>query len=363
MKNIQIGNESIIEDIAARLTAKGTERRLQRWAVGEIFITSSEVIPNARRDGFEDNQAWVSIKNDIQKVARTVVKTIRSASTNRNKLKNVTTIIDETRARIDENSRSLPRTTARECTHSREGGSKSVKTLLDKIAAIREEVLKAVQAHYGRDKKLKVKFAIATRNIDWRGADRTRAGNAEIPIITEDDLSYFNRLTDILKTAARYQFLGRYFEGEKVEGLRLKVPATQGRVGKKTFYNFLISPHDLLRICYISHMAKSSNDDLESYQRMVKPSRLNAIGRYIDEGGTFPTNIVVNFKRENLPFDRKESFGDTSTGTLSLPGQYGAAWVIDGQHRLYGYACAILGVGQRSSITFDGCNTARLKSD
>ena len=73
---------------------------------------------------------------------------------------------------------------------------------------------------------------------------------------------------------------------------------------------------------------------------MVKPSRLNAIGRYIDEGGTFPTNIVVNFKRENLQFDRKESFDDTSFGTLSLPGQYGSAWVIDGQHRLYGYAHA-----------------------
>ena len=181
-----------------------------------------------------------------------------------------------------------------ECTHSQIGGSKSVKSLLDKIAAIREEVLKAVQSHYGRTKKLKVKFAIATRNMDWRESDRTRAGNAGIPIITEDDLSYFNRLTDILKTAARYQFLGRYFEGEKVEGLKLKVPATQGRVGRRTFYNFLISPHDLLRICYVSHMAKASNDDLDTYQRMVKPSRLNAIGRYIDEGGTFPTRCKAS---------------------------------------------------------------------
>ena len=126
MKNIQIGNESIIEDIASRLTAKGTERRLQRWAVGEIFVTSSEVIPNARRDGFEDNQAWESIKNDIEKVARTVVKTIRGASTNRNKLKNVTTVIDETRARLDQNADALPQTTAREI-------DQELKSQLDKI--------------------------------------------------------------------------------------------------------------------------------------------------------------------------------------------------------------------------------------
>jgi DGQHR domain-containing protein len=87
-------------------------------------------------------------------------------------------------------------------------------------------------------------------------------------------------------------------------------------------------------------MSKASNDDLETYQRMVKPTRLAAIGRYIDEGGTFPTNIVINFKRENLRFDPREKFGDTATGILSLPGQYGSAWVVDGQHRLYGYAYA-----------------------
>lgn len=227
-----------------------------------------------------------------------------------------------------------------ECTHAKEAGNKSVKALLDKIAAIREDVVKAVHAHYGREPRLKVKFAIATRNIDTRSADMARAKAAGIPIITDDDLGYFRRLTDILKSAARFQFLGRYLEGEKVEGLRTKVPATRGRVGKTTFYSFLISPHDLLRISYISHMAKASNKDLETYQRMVKPNRLKALGAYIDGGGTFPTNIVVNIKQNELNFSAQENFGDTSTGILTLPGQYGSAWVIDGQHRLYGYAYA-----------------------
>jgi DGQHR domain-containing protein len=227
-----------------------------------------------------------------------------------------------------------------ECTHSQDGGPKSVTALLDKIASIRESVIKAVHNHYGRDPKLKVKFAIATRNIDVRSVDRARADTARVPIIADDDLLYFQRLADILKSSARYQFLGRYLKGEKVEGLREKVPATRGRVGDLTFYNFLISPHDLLRISYISHMAKATNDDLETYQRMVKPSRLKGIGKYIDEGGTFPTNIVINIKTDGLNFDPKENFGETSTGTLSLPGQYGSAWIIDGQHRLYGYAYA-----------------------
>ena len=74
---------------------------------------------------------------------------------------------------------------------------------------------------------------------------------------------------------------------------------------------------------------------------MVKPSRLKAIGEYIDEGGKFPTNIVINLKVDgHLTFEVQGSFGDTSTGILSLPGLYGSAWIIDGQHRLYGYAYA-----------------------
>jgi DNA sulfur modification protein DndB len=220
-------------------------------------------------------------------------------------------------------------------------GPKSVKSLLDKIGAIREDVVKAVHQHYGREPRLKVKFAIATRNMEWRDVDLTRAKNSGISVLNEEDLKYFGKLTDLLKGAARYQFLGRYLRGEKVEGLRTMVPATKGKMGKVTFYNFLISPHELLKISYISHRGGGSNDDIETYQRMVKSSRLKDIGAFIDDGGKFPTNIVINIKANgHLRFDRKEDFGDTETGTLHLTGQYGSAWVIDGQHRLYGYSHA-----------------------
>lgn len=169
-----------------------------------------------------------------------------------------------------------------ECTHSRDIAAKSIKVLLDKMEAVREDVIAAVRIKYGRDSKLKVKLAIATRNIEVRTADRERAATAKVPIITEADLEYFQRLTGILKAAARYQFLGRYLRDEKVEGLRTSLPATRGRVGGTTFYSFLISPHDLLRIAYISHMGRTSNDDIETYQRMVKPARLKSIGAFLE---------------------------------------------------------------------------------
>lgn len=227
-----------------------------------------------------------------------------------------------------------------ECTHATELGPKPLKALIDKINGMRDEVVKAIHSHYGKDPKLKVKWAIATRNVDWRKADKERAADSKIAVITEQEIAYYSRLTDYLKEAARFQFLARYLKGEGVPGLRLNVPATRGSMGGITFYNFLMSPQELLKIAYISHKATSTND-LETYQRMVKPSRLKSIANYIDNGGQFPTNIVINFKTTSpILFQKCESFEDSSFGTITLPGQYGAAWVIDGQHRLYGFAFA-----------------------
>ena len=52
-----------------------------------------------------------------------------------------------------------------ECTHAQEQKSKSIKNLIDKINGIREDVIKAIHAHYGKNPKLKVKWAIATRSL------------------------------------------------------------------------------------------------------------------------------------------------------------------------------------------------------
>jgi DGQHR domain-containing protein len=238
-----------------------------------------------------------------------------------------------------------------ECTHSRDGGAKSVKTLLDKIAAIREPVIQAIHSHYGKSPKLKIKFGIATRSFDWREVDRDRARASGIAIITDSDLAYFKKLTSIIRSSARYQFLARYLANEKVEGLRLDLLATRGNAGGRKFYSFLISPHDLLRISFISHRARTSNEDIGTYQRLVKPNRLAEIGKFIDEGGKFPTNIVVNFKvHDGLQFDQRDKVGDSEIGTLRLPGLYGCAWVIDGQHRLYGYAYSKSGREDKSVV-------------
>ncbi|AUW60506.1 hypothetical protein C1T17_19910 (plasmid) [Sphingobium sp. SCG-1] len=63
-KNIQIDGTDVVADIFRRFSAKSNER-YQGWVVGEIFVDLKVVIPNARRDGFEETKSWTDMRREI----------------------------------------------------------------------------------------------------------------------------------------------------------------------------------------------------------------------------------------------------------------------------------------------------------
>jgi DGQHR domain-containing protein len=89
----------------------------------------------------------------------------------------------------------------------------------------------------------------------------------------------------------------------------------------------------------VNHRTLADPLALPTYQRLVKKSRLKAIGEFIKAGGYFPTNILINFD-EKRRFDKKviDEAADVQFGQLYLPDKYKSAWIVDGQHRLYGYS-------------------------
>lgn len=228
-----------------------------------------------------------------------------------------------------------------ECTQSATPKKKDMSNLIQKISAINGDVRKSVITQYGTAEPLKMRWVIATRRIEWGSADLNKAREAQIIVLRDQEIDYFKKLTSHIKGAARYQLLAHVFAGEGIKGLENKVLATKGNMGGQEFYNFLMSPSKLLKLAYISHKASREVDSIETYQRMLKPARLKDIAEYIDNGGQFPTNIVINIKTKRqkaLQFDKKMDVGNATVGTLILPASYCCAWVIDGQHRLYGYA-------------------------
>jgi DNA sulfur modification protein DndB len=84
---------------------------------------------------------------------------------------------------------------------------------------------------------------------------------------------------------------------------------------------------------------------MPTYQRIIKKTRLNSIHKFIDtDKGYFPNSIIINIDSGNnkeLQFDRSNTQSQTSISTLGilhLPQKYRSAYIIDGQHRLYGYS-------------------------
>lgn len=224
-----------------------------------------------------------------------------------------------------------------ECKANDQIGRRSLAKDLNEANGLQAAVVTALRQHFGLKKR--IGWLFVTRNIVLGDSDKLRAEEYGIRILTENDVEYFQRLAQLIGPAARHQLQAEVFGHKEIEGLKATVPAVRGKIAGRVFYQFTIDPERLLKIAFISHRVRLDAETVGAYQRMLKPGRLRAIRAYIEAGGVFPTNIVVNFRtkrRFDLGADRGQ--GDFAIGTLYLPTTFKSAWVIDGQHRLYGFA-------------------------
>lgn len=63
VRNIQVDGTEISESLFSRV--KPSYGRFSTYYVGEIYIDPESVIPNARRDGFEENKDWLDIRSEL----------------------------------------------------------------------------------------------------------------------------------------------------------------------------------------------------------------------------------------------------------------------------------------------------------
>jgi len=190
--------------------------------------------------------------------------------------------------------------------------------------------------------KQKVAFIFFTNNVIRSENDEKRLENAGIFHFNQDAVKYYEKLSNHLGNGAKYQFMGMLFKGQKIEELQTRVPAIEGKLGKNTYYTFSIEPKILLKIGYVLHRTDPTSAAVSSYQRIVNKSRIKQIGEFIEKGGFFPNSLILNISTKRKPKFDRASYGDhdssTKLGILHLPKKYRSAWIIDGQHRLFGYA-------------------------
>jgi Histidine kinase-, DNA gyrase B-, and HSP90-like ATPase len=78
--NIQVGDHQILEELFP-------EPRFNGWAVGEIHVVDSRIVPNGRRDHYEQNVHLHNIFNQLSPLAREISRRCRTSSTTRNWLR------------------------------------------------------------------------------------------------------------------------------------------------------------------------------------------------------------------------------------------------------------------------------------
>lgn len=108
--NVQIGEHNLLEELFS-------EVRFNAWAVGEIHVVDRKIVPNGRRDHFEQNAHYHNLTNQLAPIAREISRLCRTSSIKRKWLRDVElqlqsvhqltdviaqgTISDEERARFE----------------------------------------------------------------------------------------------------------------------------------------------------------------------------------------------------------------------------------------------------------------------
>lgn len=206
----------------------------------------------------------------------------------------------------------------------------------NKISGLRKEA----QKHYP---KRKIKFIWATHNYISNRRDLALLDKAGISYFNDSTVEYYSELSKHLGSSSRYQLLGNLFDNQEIKNMEDRLPAIQGKMGGYTYYSFSIEPEKLLKISYVLHRSEANHNMMPTYQRIIKKKRLQEVQGFINAGGYFPNSIIISIdtKGKGIVFDQSSTKVEgmiSKIGLLRIPKRYRSAYIIDGQHRLYGYS-------------------------
>lgn len=224
----------------------------------------------------------------------------------------------------------------------RAAGKRSSPSLKEKIHAT-ESRSKMVLENYKKIPEYShckfVIFILITKKIDVSDEDLELLSNLHPKIwyANEDTLEYYADLYDKIGEYAVYNFLAD-FEIRPPITEQLQLTTLRTKLGKFNVFSFYVRPKQLLKFSYV---ARRRSRQEAFYQRMLEKSRIKNIQKFLDNGGVFPTNIIIAIKDGELRFDKIDCTNlskDIEVGTLTIKNSYNACWIIDGQHRLYSFA-------------------------
>ncbi|OYD16500.1 hypothetical protein CH333_03265 [candidate division WOR-3 bacterium JGI_Cruoil_03_44_89] len=231
-----------------------------------------------------------------------------------------------------------------ECKTKRKLGKKNLRSAINEFRGKIPLLERGIKEHPKYSKYNFFKYIIVTKNIKVRKLDYEYANHRPSIYIWNDDfLEYYSNLYSYIKPYAKYDLLGE-MRIKPIQQLPITVPAFQIKFGKVNVYNFVMNPKDLLEVAFVARREVGKE---RYYQRIIRKERLRKIANYIKDGGSFPNNIIISFKKDlDVKFHAIKGPNYSSTewpylgiayGILQFPKDYRSCWIIDGQHRLYAF--------------------------
>ena len=214
-------------------------------------------------------------------------------------------------------------------------------TLIDKIKSWIVDVTDIRKWEKTNNPDKNIVFVFHTTDSITNPADKKRLKDNGIVVFDNSLIDYYKTLASQSKRLSYFQLLSYLCSGQEIKSINkddYKVPAIKAKFGSKDDYCYLfaIKPYLLIPISTVPH--RKGDIKNENYQRIIKKTKINSLKKHIKEKrGVFPTNIVINVDVKNEKNFFSKAAKDNNLGYVSLPPEYGAVSVIDGQHRLFSY--------------------------
>jgi DGQHR domain-containing protein len=141
-------------------------------------------------------------------------------------------------------------------------------------------------------------------------------------------LAYYKIITKTLRSPwARYLILRDLGKQIMLQQKPYEVDAIQimQRLGTRRMWCFSMTPDKLLNLAYVF---RRGSRDPDAYQRLLDPKRLTEIGKWLSKKESMLANNII------VAFDEKLIYKKSK---LYIPAKTCSAWIVDGQHRLYGF--------------------------
>lgn len=146
-------------------------------------------------------------------------------------------------------------------------------------------------------------------------------------------VKYYKRISDILKNLSKNEIL-KEFGVSFIKKPIWEEEALEIKQGKNVMYFLGMHPGLLLKIAYVY---RRNSEKPSAYQRLINKDRLINIARFFTSSPNLllANPVIIVFDKD--PEIQKRITYSSKDKILRFPVSYCSAWIIDGQHRIYGF--------------------------